>query len=45
MKRNWKRIIVTGLIAMLVVAGLVLLAHVLINSINIVEMIQRMHGG
>ncbi len=45
MKRNWKRLTINGLIAILVVVGLALLAHVLVNSLNIVEMIKRLHGG
>jgi hypothetical protein len=45
MKRNWKRITVNGLLAILVVAGLALLAQVLVNSINLVELVKRFHGG
>ncbi len=44
-KRNWKRLTVNGLIAVLVIVGLALLAHVLVNSFNIVELIKRFHGG
>jgi hypothetical protein len=43
--RNWKRLAVKGLITILVVGGLALLAHVLVNSFNIVELIKRFHGG
>jgi hypothetical protein len=45
MKRNWKRLTLNGLIAILVVIGLGMLAYMLVNSFNIVELIKRFHGG
>jgi hypothetical protein len=45
MKRNWRRIAVDGLFAILLVVGLALVAQVLVNSVNIVELVKRFHGG
>ncbi len=44
-KRNWKRLTLNGLIAIIVIVGLGLLVNVLVNSFNIVEFIKRFHGG
>lgn len=45
MKRNWKKIAINGVIIIVVVVGLALLAHVLVNNFNMVEFIKAFHGG
>ena len=45
MKKNWKKLVANGLVVVVVIAGLALLAHVLVSNLNLVELIKHMHGG
>lgn len=40
-----KKKMITALIAIVVIAGLLLTAHILVNYFNIVEVIKAVHGG
>jgi hypothetical protein len=45
MKKNWKKWALNALVGIVVVAALALLAHALVGSVNVVELIRRFHGG
>ncbi len=45
MKRDWKKIAINSAIIIVVIVGLALLAHVLVNNFNLVEFIKAFHGG
>jgi hypothetical protein len=36
---------ITALIVIIILAGLIFAAQYLVNSVNIVELLRRMHGG
>lgn len=40
-----KRRVVTSVIVVAVIAGMLLAANVLVNQINIVELLKKIHGG
>ncbi len=44
-KTNSKKKIVNVVIAVVVIAGLLATAHILVNYFNIVEVIRAIHGG
>jgi hypothetical protein len=42
---SMKRRVVTSVIVVAVIAGMLLAANVLVNQINIVELLKKIHGG